>query len=364
MIFGFLTSHLRRPAGGRAQGDVLRARRRDRPSVAAAGVAGLFAVLLLLAAGWWLVDPQASGGERGAVVIDMPPPGGGTGSHGIADGIEDSAGRGGGVMAPAPQPALLEEGPYGPLPKIAADGRKPWQVYARPSDPGETRPRIAIVITEIGLSTAASLEAIRRLPPAVTLSVDPYAAEPENWAPKARAAGHEILLSLPLESSEFPFRDPGPAALLTSLAVEDNLDRLQRVLGRCTGYVGVSSAFGRRFEQDAGSVRPILEFIARRGLMYVGGNTSASSAAPEFAGESDFPLVTVDVWIDNEATPHGIDRALAQLEATARERAVAVGLARNYPLTVARLATWAASLEQRDIVLVPVSAIAGRQFLP
>ena len=392
MIFGALTCHLRRLAGRRVAGAAPRRRRRGRLTAAATVGAGLCAVIVLLAVGWLLTDLHASGSAGGAVVIDVPPRGGGTGSAGNAAETEadrDDAGglatvavpggggrqgtgqesswgevREGAVMAPAPHPALVEQGPYGPLPKIAPDGRKPWQVYARPSDPRDIRPRIAIVITEIGLSTAASLEAIRRLPPAITLSVDPYAAEPDDWAPRARGAGHEILLSLPLESAEFPFRDPGPSALLTSLAVEDNIDRLQRVLSRCTGYVGLTSAFGRRFEQDDGSLRPVLEFIGRRGLMYVGGATSATSLAPELASETEFPRVSVDVWIDDEATPHGIDRALAQLEATARERAVAVGLARNYPLTVARLATWAASLEERDIALVPVSAVAGRQFRP
>jgi polysaccharide deacetylase 2 family uncharacterized protein YibQ len=260
---------------------------------------------------------------------------------------------------------LVEQGPYGLLPKVAPDGREPWRVYARPSDVRDTRSRIAIVITEIGLSTAASQEAIRRLPPAVTLSVDPYAAEPDKWVPKARGAGHEILLSLPLESDEFPFRDAGPMALLTSLAVEDNIERLQRVLGRCTGYVvGVSSAFGRRFEQDEASLRPVLEFIARRGLIYVGGAASKITLAPSDSDERKFPLITVDVWIDDEATPRGIDRALTQLEATARERGVAVGLARNYPLTIARLAAWAAALEKKDIALVPISAVAGRQLRP
>jgi polysaccharide deacetylase 2 family uncharacterized protein YibQ len=153
-------------------------------------------------------------------------------------------------------------------------------------------------------------------------------------------------------------------ALLTSLAVEDNIERLQRVLSRCTGYVGVASAFGRRFEQDEASLRPVLEFINRRGLVYVGGGASEITLAPDAGDETEFPIVTVNVWIDDETTPHGIDRALAQLEAVARERAVAVGLARNYPLTIARLSAWAAALEEKDIALVPISAVVGRQFPP
>jgi uncharacterized protein len=388
MVFEPLTRHLRRGRKGRVPGNAAEepygarkgavgaatAQAQRRLKVAAATAVGASALILLLAAAWWLTELKASGHAGGVVVIDVPPPSASTrlsrdaaapGEAGQEDGARGMQGAGeSGLMALAPQPALVEQGPYGLLPKIAPDGREPWQVYARPSDVRDTRPWIAIVITEIGLSTAASQEAIRRLPPTVTLSVDPYAAEPDEWAPKARGAGHEILLSLPLESDAFPFRDAGPMALLTSLAVEDNIERLQRVLSRCTGYVGVSSAFGRRFEQDEASLRPVLEFIGRRGLMYVGGDASKITLAPDDGNETEVPIVTVDVWIDDEATPHGIDRALAQLEATARERGVAVGLARNYPLTVARLAAWAAALEKKDIALVPISAVVGRQLLP
>lgn len=385
MIFELLTRHLRRFAAG---SDAERAepvpagaaeesspRRRAPRSVALwAGVAAS-AVIGVVGAAWWLTELQASSSARGMVVIDVPPPTRAAQSDGSLDrhgGSVETAqdnGRGGtaaeselALLAPAPQPALIEEGPYGLLPKIAADGRTPWRVYARPSDAPDTRPRIAVIITEIGLSTAASQEAIRRLPPTVTLAIDPYAAAPEQWAPKARRAGHEILLSLPLESAEFPFRDPGPRALLTSLAVEDNIDRLQRVLSRCSGYVGVVGAFGRRFEGDPGSLEPVLKFIGERGLIYVGGAMPQAVRRPEGGDDAVAPRLSVDVWIDDEATPHGIDRALARLEAIARERAVAVGLARNYPLTIARLATWAALLKEKDIALVPISAIAERQL--
>jgi polysaccharide deacetylase 2 family uncharacterized protein YibQ len=93
----------------------------------------------------------------------------------------------------------------------------------------------------------------------------------------------------------------------------------------------------------------------------VGSDASKITLAPD---ETEFPIITVDVWIDDEATPHGIDRALEQLEARAQERGVAVGLARNYPLMVARLAAWTAALEKKDIALVPISAVVGRQLLP
>src|SRR6185312_12981615 len=54
------------------------------------------------------------------------------------------------TLVEIPVPELVEESQYGPLPKVATDGRRPIDVYARPSKyavkaaPGE-KPRIAVL---------------------------------------------------------------------------------------------------------------------------------------------------------------------------------------------------------------------------
>ena len=59
-------------------------------------------------------------------------------------------------LPPAPDPGLVQESPLGPLPRVGADGRVPWKVYAKPFDPGDKRPRVAIVVSGLGLSAAAT----------------------------------------------------------------------------------------------------------------------------------------------------------------------------------------------------------------
>ena len=53
-----------------------------------------------------------------------------------------------------------------------------------------------------------------------------------------------------------------------------------------------------------------------------------------------------------------IDRALAKLEALARERGSAVGVASALPASIERVALWAKAVEGRGFVLVPISAVA------
>jgi polysaccharide deacetylase 2 family uncharacterized protein YibQ len=57
-------------------------------------------------------------------------------------------------------------------------------------------------------------------------------------------------------------------------------------------------------------------------------------------------------------TPAHIDKALVRLEATARERGIAVGIAGAAPASIERIAQWAKTLESRGITLVPISTVA------
>ena len=62
--------------------------------------------------------------------------------------------------------------------------------------------------------------------------------------------------------------------------------------------------------------------------------------------------------LDAVPTPAEIDRALARLEALAREHGVAVGIATALPASIERIAQWAKAAEGRGIVLVPITAVA------
>lgn len=108
-------------------------------------------------------------------------------------------------------PALIENTPLGPLPRIADDGRKPMQAYAAPAANGKFR--IAIVVMGLGLSAKATQAAISSLPPAVTVGLLPYASDAPRWLSAARAAGHEVVLQVPMEPFDFPDSDPGPHTL-------------------------------------------------------------------------------------------------------------------------------------------------------
>ena len=265
------------------------------------------------------------------------------------------------ALAPVPDPELAKKSDFGLLPVISPTGKMPWRTYARPFVDPLNRPRIAIIMSEMGMSESATKTAIQNLPGAVTLSFNPYARELQGWIEQARAAGHEVLLQLPMEPFGYPNNDPGPHSLLTSLTDRENLKRLEWMLGRFTGYSGVTNQMGSRFTSSASDIEPILQVLKSRGLVFLDGRTSAKSVAGKVAAQLGMPVAVNNRFLDNKADRANIDARLADLERIARYTGTAIGVAYPYPVSMERLTVWAQTLNRKGFVLAPVSATANRQ---
>jgi polysaccharide deacetylase 2 family uncharacterized protein YibQ len=263
--------------------------------------------------------------------------------------------------AAAVDPKFVEMTPRGPVPRIAADGTRPADAFARPVQPLPGKPdapRVALIVGGLGVSAATTADAIAKLPDPVTLSFVPYGSDVAALAARARGGGHEILLQVPMEPFDYPDNDPGPQTLLTTLTPQQNIDRLYTVMGKIQGYVGMTNTMGARFTASEEALSPILRETAKRGLIYVDDGSNPRSAAGRIAGAGNLPFVRTDVVIDAVATPKEIDRALDHLEMTARDKGFAVGLTSALPVSIDHVANWAKAAESRGVLLVPISAIA------
>ena len=293
-------------------------------------------------------------GARQEVAIPVPAPSSTAGAPGSTAGVAD---------APPPDQRFVEMTAHGPIPKIADDGARPADAFARPVKPLPGKPdapRIALIVGGLGISATATAEAIGKLPGAVTLALMPYGANVERLAAQARAAGHEILLQVPMEPFGYPDNDPGPQTLLTSLTPEQNLERLHWLMGRFQGYVGVADAMGARFTASEQAFAPVLRETAKRGLIYVDDGSNPRSVAGRIAGANSLPFAKADLVLDSVPTAGEIDHALGRLEMAARERGLAVGVSSALPVAIEHIAKWAKAAESRGLLLVPISAAVAK----
>lgn len=260
-----------------------------------------------------------------------------------------------GPLAPAPAPGLTEETAEGPLPVVARDGREAWQVYARPFDHTDGRPRLAIVISGLGLSDLATETALSELPPAVTLSFLPSAGNTALWLQKAREKGHETLLDFSLEPFDDPHQYVGPHTLFASLDPSQSLDRLRWAMSRGTGYIGLTTYMGVRFARSPQKLEPILREIKKRGLAFFDPRTTEEKTAKALATQLMLPRGFADRILDTQLSTGDIDDALHSLARLARRRGGAIGVGSAYPATIAAVAHWLK--RNRGVQIVPLSAL-------
>ena len=256
------------------------------------------------------------------------------------------------------EPGLVQFTAAGPLPRIGANGRMPSRAYARAFDGQDTRPRVALILGGFGLRDGISEEAIRTLPPQIALAFTPYAPQAGALIERARDRGFETLLALPMEPTGFPMNDPGERALLTGLSAGENAGRLEWLLARFPGHIGaVGALMGMRGQRFAALSEPFAQMqlaLAARGLLYF--DARPGSPPPERAWG-----LTVNVVVDEPHTRGEIDDRLAFLERLAQQRGGALGYVGEVtPVSMQRIASWAAGLEARGTVLAPVTALIRR----
>jgi uncharacterized protein len=243
------------------------------------------------------------------------------------------------------------------LPRISIDGRAPMGAYAAGFDTSSLRPRVGLLIAGIGMSEAESLAAIKTLPGGVTLAISPYAGNISRLLAVARSNEHEYLLSVPMEPQGYPANDPDDrSALMTSLSPAENHTRLQAILGRLTGYAGVTNVLGpMRGERLAGMIDqfgPVLEEVASRGLLFVDARTGQKPLPRVWNRSAD--LVLDDDPLDAAA----LDQRLDALTHLALDKGSALGIVSTpRPMSIERVAAWANTLAAKGLVLAPVSAL-------
>lgn len=254
---------------------------------------------------------------------------------------------------------LAEETKDGPIPRISDKGETPFAAYSRPATTASTAGKavVAIVVTGLGLNEAGTLDAVNKLPPDVSMAFAPYGKTLNHTVTAARAAGHELLLEVPLEPFDYPDTDPGPQTLLTSQPPKANLDKLYWLMARFGGYIGLINHTGARFTASAADFGPVMEELGTRGLGYLDDGSSNRSLAPQLAATNKVPFARADVMLDANPARGPILAALDALVAKAQAGNGAVGVISALPVSIQTVADWASTLETHNVTLVPVSTL-------
>jgi polysaccharide deacetylase 2 family uncharacterized protein YibQ len=209
---------------------------------------------------------------------------------------------------------------------------------------------VALVVGGLGLNPATTKQAIDQLPPAVTLSFVPYTSNLQTWIDLARAAGHEVMIEVPMQPVNYPDNDPGPQTLLANARNDDLMAHMLWALSRCTGYFAVTNYQGAAFIKDKAGFNTFLSTLKARGVGFIDDGQARDA-------QGAWARASADRVVDAQINAQAIMAQLTGLEATAKTRGQALGTGMAFPVTLAVALKWTQSLDGKGIQLAPASAM-------
>jgi polysaccharide deacetylase 2 family uncharacterized protein YibQ len=259
-------------------------------------------------------------------------------------------------------PPMKETVPFfeGPVKVIAPPKEIPaWKTHSVIVPVIGDKPQIVIIIDDMGMDRVHTRE-VAALPGPLTLSYMPYPPHIAEEVETGRAAGHEIMMHVPMEPDDKKLEDGAEDWFLnTGVSAALLKKTLVRDLAAFDGYVGINNHMGSRLTQDRAAMDAVMAELQERGLLFVDSRTIAASVAAKAAAEHQVPQATRDVFLDDVETTEAVNKQLADVERIARKYGHAVAIGHPKAVTIEALKGWLPGLEKKRFVLVPVSAVVS-----
>ena len=244
-------------------------------------------------------------------------------------------------------------------PKSKSKSKAPADIYARKFANPDGLPMVGLVIGGLGMNATQTQLAIDDLPADVTLSFALDSKKLDHWIKTARADGHEVLIEVPMEAYDYGRMKMHPDTLLAGADAKSNLTRLEAVLARTSGYFGIVNYQGAKFAADKASATPVLERLSEKGLAFIDDGSFERTSLESLSRASGLRYARAAGPIDARQTPADISAELMDLESLALEKGAAFGSGYAFPVTVEAAKVWISQLDEKGLVLAPVSAITN-----
>jgi polysaccharide deacetylase 2 family uncharacterized protein YibQ len=246
-----------------------------------------------------------------------------------------------------------------PAPALAAAKKKPPMRVppVRRVEPTPATPRLAIVIDDLGRSTA-DVDRLLALKVPLTYAVLPWETRTLEVVALLRAARVEYLCHLPMESATGA--NPGPNAILEKLSPERIGARTRAALDELPGAQGVNNHMGSAITADPVAMGAVLDAVAERGLFFLDSRTTKDSVAFDLARRRAIPAARRDVFLDEAPEVADVEAAFDRLLELAKQQGSAIAIGHPRPATLKVLERRIPEATSAGFELVAVSALLER----
>jgi polysaccharide deacetylase 2 family uncharacterized protein YibQ len=218
--------------------------------------------------------------------------------------------------------------------------------------------KVAIVIDDIGYHQIDYK--LLELPYELTFAVIPHTNHSNAVAAAAYKKRRDVILHMPMESTRRA--DLSKNALKVSMSRSEIEQKLQAAFADVPYAIGVNNHMGSYFTEQADVMDWTLGYIAKRQLFFLDSKTTARSQAAAYAQKHQMPLLSRQVFLDNDRSYQALDKQFKLMIKLAKQHQSAIAIGHPYPETYAYLKKHLADLAGHGIELVKLSALLPADY--
>ncbi|MEM1162730.1 MAG: divergent polysaccharide deacetylase family protein [Pseudomonadota bacterium] len=230
-------------------------------------------------------------------------------------------------------------------------------VNARAFDQSATTPLMSVVLMDAS-NGVVSAETLQVLTMPLTLAVSPEGTDARDLAEAARAAGHEVLVELPLavrsgdEIGEGLTAEASASALSLASA---------KALGRLDMAVGATAPDGAAMLNASTAMAAITKPMAEHGFAWVEPRAGVGSAVQRLATTSDLVYAQGNRVVAAGASPDQIYQVLEGAAFQARRDGASIVFVAASQNALQALVRWGLERGGQEVWFAPISAVIRKQ---
>lgn len=201
---------------------------------------------------------------------------------------------------------------------------------AGPGDAGTVRPRLALIIDDLGQHPSRDRQVLA-LPGPVALSILPDTPHATSLAREAEAQGKTVMLHLPMDPAT------GPFAWHPGMTEQELAKRLEAALAVVPNAEGLNNHMGSRMTEQRAAMAWLMKTLQDCHLYFVDSRTSAATVAAAEAQRIGLASLSRDVFLDDDQSPDAIAHQYQTALAMARKYGSVVMIGHPHPSTLAVL---------------------------
>ncbi|MFQ5581522.1 MAG: divergent polysaccharide deacetylase family protein [Mariprofundaceae bacterium] len=210
-----------------------------------------------------------------------------------------------------------------------------WDVPSYPPTVNPPRARgIALIMDDIGYDMHA-LQRVLALPFKVAISVLPGAPGAKKAAEMAHAAGHIVMLHLPMEPANPVYQQRMDDSFLRIDMNEAQVRALfLQALDRVPHAVGVNNHMGSLLTSSAAHMQWVMSLCREQGLFFVDSRTSRDSVAAEQALQFGLTWGERKVFFDHQSDPESLQLSWQAAQRCLKRHKSCIVIAHPYAQTL------------------------------